>query len=111
MLDEPLIFERGSPGRVGWPLPAAARLESAGVAPRFGAPFFNEFVVRAPQAARAWEANARDGIVAGFPLERWYPELEGSLLLCVTETHTPEQVDRLVEALAAPAPAARAAGG
>src|SRR2546425_3200149 len=24
MLDEPLIFERGSPGRVGWPLPAAA---------------------------------------------------------------------------------------
>src|SRR5438046_9521738 len=23
MLDEPLIFERGSPGRVGWPLPAA----------------------------------------------------------------------------------------
>src|SRR5438552_14415129 len=22
MLDEPLIFERGSPGRVGWPLPA-----------------------------------------------------------------------------------------
>jgi len=29
----------------------------------------------------------------------------------VTETHTPEQVDRLVDALAAPAPAARAAGG
>ena len=24
MLDEPLIFERGSPGRIGWPLPAAA---------------------------------------------------------------------------------------
>src|SRR5213595_434938 len=24
MLDEPLIFERGSPGRVGWPLPATA---------------------------------------------------------------------------------------
>src|SRR5438046_3036067 len=23
MLDEPLIFERGSPGRIGWPLPAA----------------------------------------------------------------------------------------
>jgi len=90
---------------------AAARLEAAGVALPFNAPFFNEFVVRAPAAARAWEALARDGVVAGFPLGRWYPELEGGLLLCVTETHTPEQVDRLVEALAAPAPAARAAGG
>jgi len=29
----------------------------------------------------------------------------------VTETHTPEQVDRLIGVLAAPAPAARAAGG
>ena len=90
---------------------AAARLEAAGVALPFNAPFFNEFVVRAPAAARAWEALARDGVVAGFPLGRWYPELEGGLLLCVTETHTPEQVDRLVEALAARAPAARAAGG
>jgi len=89
----------------------AARLEACGMAPRFAAPFFNEFVVQAPAAARAWEALARDGVVAGFPLGRWYPELEGTLLLCVTETHTPEQVERLVGALATPARAARAAGG
>jgi len=81
------------------------------VAVAFRASLLNEVVVRGPAAARAWEALARDGVVAGFPLGRWYPELEGGLLLCVTETHTPEQVDRLVEALAAPAPAARAAGG
>jgi len=68
-------------------------------------------VVRAPAAATAWEALALDGVVAGFPLGRWYPELEGNLLLCVTETHVSEQVDRLVDALATPAPAARAAGG
>ncbi len=90
---------------------AAARLEAAAVALRFPAPFFNEFVVRAPAAASAWEALARDGVVAGFPLGRWYPELEGNLLLCVTEIHPAEQVDRLVDALATPAPAARAAGG
>ena len=90
---------------------AAARLEAAAVALRFAAPFFNEFVVRAPAAASAWEALARDGVVAGFPLGRWYPELEGNLLLCVTETHPAEQVDRLVDALATPVPAARAAGG
>src|SRR5439155_14629061 len=106
------LWSRGGRGRAGLarahyrgaPV-AAARLEAAGVALPFNAPFFNEFVVRAPAAARAWEALARDGVVAGFPLGRWYPELEGGLLLCVTETHTPEQVDRLVEALAAPAPA------
>ena len=67
--------------------------------------------MRAPAAASAWEALARDGVVAGFPLGRWYPELEGNLLLCVTEIHPAEQVDRLVDALATPAPAARAAGG
>src|SRR5213596_36745 len=45
MLDEPLIFERGSPGRVGWPLPAAA----------------GEGVADLPPALR------RDDGLAGFP--------------------------------------------
>ena len=89
----------------------AARLEAAGVSRPFSAPFFNEFVVRAPAAAARWEALARDGIVAGFPLGRWYPELADALLLCVTETHRAEDVDRLVSALAAPAPQARSARG
>ncbi len=89
----------------------AARLEVAGVSRRFTGPFFNEFVVTAPEAAVGWERLAQDGIVAGFPLERWYPELSGALLLCVTETHTPEQVDRLVATLAAPARTARSARG
>ena len=82
---------------------AAARLEAAGVPRVFGGPFFNEFVVRAPDAAAHWEALAREGLVAGFPLERWYPELPSTLLLCVTEVHTEEQIDRLVSALAVPA--------
>jgi glycine dehydrogenase subunit 1 len=87
---------------------AATRLEAAGAPRVFSGPFFNEFVVRAPAAAAGWDALAADGLVAGYPLERWYPELKGTLLLCVTETHTVEQVDWLVRALAAPAPAARA---
>jgi glycine cleavage system pyridoxal-binding protein P len=78
----------------------AARLETAGVRRVFAGPFFNEFVVHAPEAASRWEALARDGLVAGFPLERWYPEMRGSLLLCVTEVHTAEQIDRLVSGLA-----------
>jgi glycine dehydrogenase subunit 1 len=90
---------------------AAARLEAAGVPRVFTRPFFNEFVVHAPDAAADWEGLAEDGVVPGFPLGRWYPELAGSLLVCVTETHAPEQVDRLVTALAAPGRAARSARG
>jgi glycine dehydrogenase subunit 1 len=86
------------------------RLEAAGVPARFTGPFFNEFVVEAPEAAARWEALARDGVVAGFPLGRWYPELDGTLLLCVTETHVAEQVVRLVDTLAS-ARHARAAQG
>ena len=89
---------------------AAGRLEAAGVPLLFGGAFFNEFAVRAPAAAADWETLAQEAVVAGFPLGRWYPELDGALLLCVTETHTREQVDRLVEALA-PARTARAARG
>src|SRR5207247_2334884 len=82
---------------------AAARLENAGLTRPFDAPFFNEFVVTAPSAAARWDDLARAGLVAGFPLGRWYPELEGALLVCVTETHTAEQIDRLVATLGAPA--------
>ena len=87
----------------------AARLEGAGAGRRFAAPFFNEFVVDAPEAVGRWQQLAADGLVPGFPLVRWYPELQDALLVCVTETHMPAQVDRLVTALAAPARGARSA--
>src|SRR5262249_17382955 len=80
----------------------AARLASAGVPQRFSAPFFNEFVGRAPAAAARREGLARrPGAAAGVPLGRWYPELSDALLLCVTETHQKPQVDRLIAALTA----------
>ena len=89
---------------------AARQLEAAGVAQRFAAPFFNEFVVRVSDAEARWEALAkRDGVVAGYPLGRWYPELADALLVCVTETHRRPQIDRLVAALAG-GPRARRAG-
>ncbi|MCW5891833.1 MAG: aminomethyl-transferring glycine dehydrogenase subunit GcvPA [bacterium] len=89
----------------------AARLESAGVRLRFRGTYFNEFVVEAPEVAARWESVAADeGLVAGFPLGRWYPELDGTLLVCVTEVHRPEQVDVLVRVLGREG-RARAAGG
>jgi glycine dehydrogenase subunit 1 len=87
---------------------AAARLAAAGVRRQFGGPFFNEFVVDAGLAAGRWEALAAEGVVAGLPLGKWFPELPGGLLVCVTEVHPPAAIDRLVRALAPAAPAARA---
>jgi glycine dehydrogenase subunit 1 len=90
----------------------AQRLEAVGVSQRFAAPFFNEFVVRMPDAEARWEAVAqRDGVVVGYPLGRWYPELSDTLLVCVTETHRREQIDRLVSALDGTARARRAGVG
>jgi len=78
----------------------AARLAAAGVPRRFTSPFFNEFVVQVPDAEARWqELAAEHGLVAGYPLGRWYPELRDMLLLCVTEVHAPEQIDALVAGL------------
>lgn len=87
----------------------AGLLEQAGVPRAFGGPFFNEFTVRVPDAVATWERLARvDGLVAGVPLGRWYPELADLLLVCVTETHDERQIVRLVEGLRGAVPAARA---
>src|SRR4030095_17213728 len=75
-------------------------LQAAGVQRRFATPFFNEFVVQVPDAEARWQALAeRDGVVAGYPLGRWYPELADTLLVCVTETHRQEALTRLVTGL------------
>ena len=90
----------------------ATRLQEAGVERLMTGPFFNEFVVRVPDAVARWEQLVRlERLVAGFPLGRWYPELPDALLLCVTETHGAADIDRLVGALASPPRAARAARG
>ncbi len=73
--------------------------ESGRWRPRFGAPFFNEFVVRGRDAEAAVARAAGAGVLAGVPLARWYPELDDAILLCATEVHGAAQIDRLVEAL------------
>ena len=64
--------------------------------------FFNEFVVKterpADEVAKALEQR---GIVAGLPLARWFPDLTHHLLVTVTETNSPEDLDAFIEALRA----------
>jgi glycine dehydrogenase subunit 1 len=68
--------------------------------PTFSSPFFNEFAVRCPQApAELNRRLAEKGFLAGVELGRWYPELDDSLLLCVTETKSRRQLDDLAAAI------------
>jgi len=65
----------------------------------FTAPRFNEFVVQLKGASSRFQKLEESNIVPGLPLERFYPELSNSILVCVTETATREQIDALVEGL------------
>lgn len=67
---------------------------------RFTGPFFNEFVVntngRSPEQIN--DALLGEKIIGGLPLKRFYPELDGAMLLCATEMNRREQMDRVAEA-------------
>ena len=71
----------------------AGKIEQRGGRLVFSGPFFNEFVVRAEDADVNRRAR-RAGIVGGLDLGRFYPELEGALLLCATEMNRREHMDR-----------------
>ncbi|HET8586335.1 MAG TPA: aminomethyl-transferring glycine dehydrogenase subunit GcvPA [Candidatus Limnocylindria bacterium] len=77
-----------------------AAIEAAGCGERrFGAPYFSEVAVRVPDAARRYAALVEQGIVAGYPLWRDYPELADTLLLAATELTTDEEIELFVSAL------------
>jgi glycine dehydrogenase subunit 1 len=67
----------------------------------YGAPTFNEFVLRrkAGPVAPVLERLAKDGILGGVDLGRWNRASENDLLVCVTERHAKADLDRLVAGL------------
>jgi glycine dehydrogenase subunit 1 len=74
------------------------------VQPVFDRPTFKEFVVRVADGRvdERLEAAASQGIFAGVPLARWYPELADCVLVAVTEKRTKSEIDQLATALNAP---------
>ncbi|WP_031513494.1 aminomethyl-transferring glycine dehydrogenase subunit GcvPA [Desulfofalx alkaliphila] len=71
-----------------------------GFSPVWSAPFFKEFVVRLPHPAEEINKALLDqGIIGGLNLAEYYPEMKNCMLFCVTEVHTREEIERLVEAL------------
>ncbi len=68
-----------------------------GIKRRFDGPIFNEFVLELNSPlSKIMAALMEKGILAGYPLEKDYPELKNCLLVCVTETHSREKIEALV---------------
>jgi len=78
---------------------AADQLGRAGVYTSFSGPFFNEFVISVSDVAAALDSAESEGVLAGVPLGRDYPELADGLLVSVTEMNDAKQISRLCAAL------------
>ena len=67
----------------------------------FSSPTFNEFVVRGPRPAAEILSSVREkGIIGGLGLDRYYEGMSNDFLVCVTETMSRENIDKLVSDLA-----------
>ena len=71
-----------------------------GVKRTFAAPFFNEFAVELPRSVRMVNAQLlKEKIVGPFVLGAAYPELTKHALVCVTETTSRAEIERMVAAM------------
>jgi glycine dehydrogenase subunit 1 len=64
--------------------------------PVFSGPVYNEFTMRCPDAEAVNRRLQNDGMVGGYMLEKEYPELKDTLLLCATEMLSKEDMDRII---------------
>jgi len=80
---------------------AMKALTASGAKLRFGGKVFGEFVLDLPkQAVAVRDALLDKGVLAGLPLGEFYPGMENSLLVAVTEIRTKDQIDQYAAKLA-----------
>ncbi len=67
----------------------------------FSSPTFNEFLVRSSTTAADILSKVRteNGIIGGLALSKYFADRPDEFLVCVTETSTKSQIDRLVDSL------------
>jgi len=75
----------------------ARELEEAGFERAFAGPFFNEFVVRVPDAAAVRARLANEDVLVLDPKHLVQVGVEDAFLLAVTEKRSRAQLDRLVQ--------------
>ncbi|MGH2408462.1 MAG: hypothetical protein ACRDF7_10345, partial [Candidatus Limnocylindrales bacterium] len=84
-----------------------AALADVGARRVHAAPYLNEFAVTVPDAERVHAALLEQGVLAGLPLARWFPDdpqLREALLVCATEVTTDDEIERFAAALRAELP-------
>ncbi|OQB54127.1 MAG: glycine dehydrogenase subunit 1 [Deltaproteobacteria bacterium ADurb.Bin151] len=72
-------------------------LRLAGWEEVFSAPVYNEFTLRCPDARAVNEKLQAEGITGAYDLQKDYPELANTLLFCVTEMLSKNDMDRVIE--------------
>ncbi|NEU06130.1 MULTISPECIES: aminomethyl-transferring glycine dehydrogenase subunit GcvPA [Clostridium] len=75
-------------------------IKSGKYKPAFNKPFFKEFVVKTETSP--CEINNKlleNNILGGYNLGKVYPEYKNSMMLCVTEKRTREDIDNLVKVM------------
>lgn len=71
-----------------------------GVSLKFVSPTFNEFVIKITGDPELLNRQLLiNGIIGGLPLKRFYSDLSDSMLFCVTEKNSKEEIDKLAELL------------
>ena len=74
-------------------------LVNAGFEPVSDQPFFNEFILKAPNGFKDKRRTLAENhaVFAGIPIEPFYPELKDHYLFCATETVSKESMDFLAK--------------
>ncbi len=68
-----------------------------GIKPRFNGVSFNEFTLEFEKPWADIEGLLHEkGVIGGLPITKAYPELANCVLICVTESHKKEDIDRFV---------------
>ncbi len=75
------------------------KLKEKGICKVFDKPCFNEFLIKVPDAEKAYEKLKNSGIIGGFKIKDYFQDIEDSLLVCVTEMNSMESIDRYVSLL------------
>lgn len=66
----------------------------------FSGTTFNEFVIQTEiSPEKLVDSLLEQKMIAGIPLNRWYPKQKNGLLICLTEMNTDEQVEKFLGAL------------
>lgn len=63
----------------------------------FSAPVYNEFALICPDPQLVNEKLKNEGIIGGYELQKYYPELKNTLLFCATEMVSKEDIDRVID--------------